>query len=903
MGRFHAACAVALLCPPLRPAHALTAPEAQQQGFANSPGALRPRDAAAASTGFGGSYLANAEQLGTARPSVPAPEARPPAADALAALAHLIAPRAAATLAKVFAVDGGEEVIDGACCRQPPVFCAGGAAARVSCAWVAPQVVRLLRLAGCAAPRPRQTLAEVSATLGGLVWEAEIFWRLVVLQRSSAAGGTGSTRAARAEAFRAIAHAIAAGVVLAVAQLLATGTDSRQYAAVAAECVLAVGAIYAAVSPLLSLVAGRRGMAVARALAIAMVLLAGGGHDSQELTMLLMLAGPAALALAACGVGIGDKGRRPARIVVQRRCFLDSSVEQLTKLRCAQLFEPPRIVYVGAPAPTCREPQSAGGSGGSTASAAAGVDMHDGSSGPREEGIDTGGLRRDWLSRLAGELFDPAHGLVVPVMLDGVEHARLRPGADLRHLEAAGRVLGLAMRDGQPLGVNLAAPLAHLLAHPSLPTAIDAMVTAGSGSTSSNSSTWRRCRDVGLCAQREGAGSAAVGHGAEELRRLGFSRAWLQWASPEEYTYWSTQLRSVRRVRAQRMWVGVAQRALEALVLGVAEETKALWRGLHEVPGVPLPELETEVAGTKRRREQMHAEGDTTSALKEHARLKRPRRDDGSDASLLVLPPPGGEVGTHAGGEDAADSDDEMKDKLSGYSASGSSTTAASAPEDAFAAKGAQQLDEGARFRGLGHAVEAPLWLCGCARRRGREEMEESDIVDVNDKSLESRPAKRRRLAEPEQLAEAAEADVEEEKEEATTVAAPSALQRLVAGNPDIRVEHWQELTICEPPGADQTHDGRRTMAWFWQYIHDMDLEGRANLLQWVTGFRRLPLHGFPQPYTKMTVHLLADQDGGRFPTAHTCALQLDLPAQYGSELVFRNRLAEASAYRDFHMS
>lgn len=43
-------------------------------------------------------------------------------------------------------------------------------------------------------------------------------------------------------------------------------------------------------------------------------------------------------------------------------------------------------------------------------------------------------------ARLATELFDPARGLVVPVTLEGVEHARLCGGGDLKQLEAGPRV-------------------------------------------------------------------------------------------------------------------------------------------------------------------------------------------------------------------------------------------------------------------------------------------------------------------------------------------------------------------------------------------------------------------------------------------------------------------------------
>jgi len=136
-----------------------------------------------------------------------------------------------------------------------------------------------------------------------------------------------------------------------------------------------------------------------------------------------------------------------------------------------------------------------------------------------------------------------------------------------------------------------------------------------------------------------------------------------------------------------------------------------------------------------------------------------------------------------------------------------------------------------------------------------------------------------------------------------TSPACPSALQRMVAGDPGLQVSAWQALTVYAPPGAELTADGAQTVAWFWAYVDSLDREARADLLQWVTGYRRLPLRGFPPPHARMTVHLLAGEGGGRLPCAHTCALQLDLPAKYGCELALRSRVSEATNHCNFYMS
>eukprot|EP00434_Breviolum_minutum_P001263 symbB.v1.2.001108.t1/scaffold59.1/size365495/12 len=327
--------------------------------------------------------------------------------------------------------------------------------------------------------------------------------------------------------------------------------------------------------------------------------------------------------------------------------------------------------------------------------------------------------------------------------VDGTSYARLKPGGDLQHLEAMGKVLGLALRDQQPLGVDICPPLAHLLTHPTLPKALQQILRDNT-----------KEENLGIPVPLETPMDLNPGAtGVDELRRLGFSAEWLRY---EEYDFWrqaantSEAAASTAAVpldavdyhgprNAEGLREHMEQKALTALVLDVSTELEHLWRGLRSVPNLSLPSLEREV-------------------------------------------------------------------------------------------------------------------------KRGLENAEVEVEVE--------RPTKRRRLER-------------------------SILQDLISGGPDVPVTLWQAATRYSPIEATHAVEGQRTVTWFWDYVASLTVEQRSQLLQWITGYRRIPPGGFPSPVPYMTLHL-ANVSPDRLPTAHTCGLQLDLPRSYSNAEQLRQRLSQA---------
>lgn len=447
-----------------------------------------------------------------------------------------------------------------------------------------------------------------------------------------------------------------------------------------------------------------------------------------DAVVLALIAGPGALAVLHVQVLVPNDACGDW-IVVDRKRLLESSIEGLQELS-------PLALRSGLP---CILYQRADGVG-------------------YEDGVDAGGLARDWLNCVAAEAFAPARGLVETSVVDGTAYARLRPGASIPQLEVVGKILGLALRAKQPLGVDVCGPLAHLLAHPELPRALAAIAQAGSWQ-------WRGQRL----------------HAATELRELGFSRSWLRWVCCEEYNYLEGLLLAQDDARTRALGLetedGTAvtlrnlhdymrRRALGALVLSVRKELEACWRGLRSIPGAPLPTLSKE----------------TLASRQESAEEEVPK---------------------------------------------------------------------------------------GRKRLRG--------------KGPELRPVKRARVA-----------------------SAPSPLQALIAGDRDVPVAAWISMTAYDYGAEKVWHRGtwkptlraKHTLEWFWSYVVRLSAEGRADLLEWITSYRRLPPGGFPPPLRRMTICVVPFSE--RLPVAHTCGLQLDLPAGYASEAIFTAKLATASSQRSF---
>lgn len=87
-----------------------------------------------------------------------------------------------------------------------------------------------------------------------------------------------------------------------------------------------------------------------------------------------------------------------------------------------------------------------------------------------QEGLDMGGLYRDWLNRAAEKLLDPIFGAFhVATKKDGTEMLRLRDDISVELATFTGRLLALSLKANVAFGWALSEPLAKLLLHSELP--------------------------------------------------------------------------------------------------------------------------------------------------------------------------------------------------------------------------------------------------------------------------------------------------------------------------------------------------------------------------------------------------------------------------------------------------
>jgi len=452
--------------------------------------------------------------------------------------------------------------------------------------------------------------------------------------------------------------------------------------------------------------------------------------------ILLLIGGPGAASVAVLlnEIDASCRSRTHSQVIVlDRTRLVKSSVHQLRRLPTKKLTQPPTVVFAIK---------------GSSA----------------EPGVDLGGLRRDWLGQFTKELFDPAAGLMDSTLLGGTPFAKLRPGGDLQCLEALGKALGLALRERQPLGIDLCAPQALMMVHLRLPLALDRI-------------------------------EKSVRAGLEELKKLGFSQDWLKWVSLEEYKFWKSVVidpTSFYEIAIQQLHpdgdapcdinVAVAavehmrKKSLRTLVLDVKEELKALWRGLHSIPNLKLPSLADETRLTKRKLDETCTGESYREAVERSPKRARTDRTTSSDRNTGLI---------------------------QGHSA----------------------LPNGF-----------------------------------------------------------------------------SVLQGMLSGMQDIPTAHWKSMTVHAPQRRVSSEKGAKTISWFWTYVESLPPQGRAELLQWITGYRRMPINGFPPPSTKMVLYLTNESDK-HFPCAHTCTLQIDLPQNYETETILHERLSIAAACREFHMA
>ncbi|RVE41596.1 hypothetical protein evm_013756 [Chilo suppressalis] len=101
-------------------------------------------------------------------------------------------------------------------------------------------------------------------------------------------------------------------------------------------------------------------------------------------------------------------------------------------------------------------------------------------------------------------------------------------------------------------------------------------------------------------------------------------------------------------------------------------------------------------------------------------------------------------------------------------------------------------------------------------------------------------------------------------------------LELMLCGMQEVDVEDWQRNTIYR----HYTRSSKQ-VAWFWQFVRQMDNEKRARLLQFVTGTCRVPVGGFAELMGSNGPQRFCIEKVGKdtwLPRSHTCFNRLDLP-------------------------
>ncbi|KAL5103445.1 E3 ubiquitin-protein ligase Su dx [Taenia crassiceps] len=101
-------------------------------------------------------------------------------------------------------------------------------------------------------------------------------------------------------------------------------------------------------------------------------------------------------------------------------------------------------------------------------------------------------------------------------------------------------------------------------------------------------------------------------------------------------------------------------------------------------------------------------------------------------------------------------------------------------------------------------------------------------------------------------------------------------LELLLSGMPELDVEDWRTNTVYRKYNASS-----KQVVWFWQFVHSLDKEKRARLLQFITGTCHIPLGGFGELMGSNGRQLFCIEKTGSeawLPRSHTCFNRLDLP-------------------------
>lgn len=108
----------------------------------------------------------------------------------------------------------------------------------------------------------------------------------------------------------------------------------------------------------------------------------------------------------------------------------------------------------------------------------------------------------------------------------------------------------------------------------------------------------------------------------------------------------------------------------------------------------------------------------------------------------------------------------------------------------------------------------------------------------------------------------------------------PSELRSLIEGDRDICVERWRANTVYKGGSEEDTPQ----LKWFWEYATSLSKEHRQKLLLWATGWRAIGQTGFAhRPFTIEVTSVETPSEEERLPSVATCSFHLWLP-KYSSK-------------------
>jgi len=114
----------------------------------------------------------------------------------------------------------------------------------------------------------------------------------------------------------------------------------------------------------------------------------------------------------------------------------------------------------------------------------------------------------------------------------------------------------------------------------------------------------------------------------------------------------------------------------------------------------------------------------------------------------------------------------------------------------------------------------------------------------------------------------------------------PRELEMLICGEKEFDFNELENSTEYDGGYSKDTN----VVRWFWEAVHNMDLEDKRKLLQFTTGSDRIPVGGLAK--LKLTI-AKNGSDSERLPTAHTCFNVLLLP-EYSTKEKMNDLLMKA---------